>query len=63
LTEYRAIWMDKFRDAVGDVGVTIINACALADVDYVDCLNGAYQEIKHRKGTLLPNGIFQKDES
>lgn len=53
--------MEKFKDAVGDTYVTVINACALADVDSVECLNGAYQEIKDRKGTLMPNGIFVKE--
>ena len=62
LTEYRALWMDKFKDAVGDVGVTVINACALADVGFVECLEGSYETIKNRRGTLLPNGIFQKEE-
>lgn len=60
LTEYRAIWLDKFKDAVGDVGVTVINACALAGVDYVECLEGSYDEIKDRKGFLRPDGVFVK---
>lgn len=58
---YRLGWVEKFKDAVGDTYVTIINACALADVDAVDCLAGAYDEIKDRKGTLMPNGIFVKE--
>ena len=56
-------YMDEFRDAVGDVGVTLINACALADVDFVSCLEQAYQTIKDRKGTLLPSGIFLKESA
>jgi NTP pyrophosphatase (non-canonical NTP hydrolase) len=59
---YRLGWLEKFKDAVGDTYVTVINACALADVDAVSCLAGAYNEIKNRKGTLLPNGIFQKED-
>jgi len=59
--DYRAAWFAKFKDAVGDAYVTIINACALADVDAVECLAGAYREIKDRKGTLMPNGIFVKE--
>jgi hypothetical protein len=46
---------------VGDVLVTLIMGAALADVNVVDCLAQAYDEIKDRKGTLLPNGIFQKE--
>jgi NTP pyrophosphatase (non-canonical NTP hydrolase) len=53
--------MDELRDAVGDVAVTLINVCALADVDLVDCLKGAYSQIKDRKGTLMPDGTFVKN--
>lgn len=59
---YRLGWLDKFKDAVGDTYVTVINACALADVDAVSCLAGAYDQIKDRKGTLMPNGIFVKEQ-
>lgn len=54
-------WMDKYKDAAGDVLVTIINGCALADVNLVDCLNEAYEEIKDRTGTMGADGIFYKD--
>jgi NTP pyrophosphatase (non-canonical NTP hydrolase) len=49
------------KDGVGDVMVCLINYCALHDLDLVDCLSSAYQEIKDRKGTLLPNGVFVKE--
>ena len=58
---YRAEWQAKFKDGAGDTVVTLVNACALADVDLIDCFYGSYEEIKNRKGTLLPNGVFQKD--
>jgi len=48
-------------DAVGDVVVCLINYCALQDFNLVDCLEMAYDQIKHRKGTLLPSGVFQKE--
>lgn len=48
-------------DAVGDVVVCLINYCALQDFNLVDCLELAYNEIKDRKGTLLPSGVFVKD--
>jgi len=48
-------------DAVGDVMVCLINYCALQDVNLVDCMEVAYDQIKNRKGTLLPNGLFVKD--
>lgn len=49
------------KDAVGDVVVCLINICALADVDLVDCLKGAYEEIKDRRGFMNKEGIFVKD--
>lgn len=55
-------WLGKYRDAVGDVLVTIINGCALADVDAVQCLGLAYDEIKDRKGTMNAQGIFVKEQ-
>ena len=49
------------RDAVGDTVVCLINLCALADINLVDCLAGAYEEIKDRKGHMNEEGIFVKD--
>lgn len=48
-------------DAVGDVMVCLINYCALQDINLVDCMEVAYDQIKNRKGTLLPSGLFVKD--
>ena len=48
------------RDAYGDILVTIIIGAALADVDLVDCLAEAYDQIKDRKGYLTKDGIFCK---
>ncbi len=53
--------INAVQDAVGDVLVCLIVYCALRDIDLVDCLKGAYEEIKDRKGTLLPNGTFVKE--
>ena len=53
--------MDATKDAVGDVLVCLINMCALLDIDMVECLDGAYNQIKNRKGTLLPSGVFVKE--
>jgi uncharacterized protein YabN with tetrapyrrole methylase and pyrophosphatase domain len=49
------------RDAVGDTVVCLINLCALSDINLVDCLEGAYHEIKDRKGYLGEDGIFYKE--
>lgn len=48
-------------DGLGDVLVTLIIVAAKEDVDLVDCLKSAYNEIKDRTGTMLPNGVFIKD--
>jgi len=54
--------MGQITDGVGDVMVCLINYCALQDINLVDCMAWAYDEIKDRKGTLLPNGVFVKEE-
>jgi len=38
-----------------------INYCALQDLNLVDCMEVAYDQIKNRRGTLLPSGVFQKE--
>ena len=53
--------MPAIKDGVGDVLVCLIMYAALRDIDLVQCLNTAYDAIKDRKGTLMPNGVFVKD--
>jgi len=53
----------KITDGVGDVMVCLIVYCALQDINLVDCMDWAYEEIKDRKGTLLANGVFVKEEA
>lgn len=48
-------------DAVGDTMVCLVNYCALQDINLIDCMEVAYDQIKNRRGTLLPNGVFVKD--
>jgi len=48
-------------DAYGDILVTLIMGCAIADLDLVTCLEGAYNEIKDRKGYLNKDGLFIKE--
>lgn len=52
--------MDGIKDGVGDVVVCLVNYCALKDIDLVNCFALAYEEIKDRKGTLMPDGTFVK---
>jgi NTP pyrophosphatase (non-canonical NTP hydrolase) len=49
------------QDAVGDVMVCLINYCALRNIQLVPCLIGAYEQIKDRKGVLMPDGTFVKE--
>lgn len=49
-------------DAIGDVLVCLINYCEIKGLDIINCLDSAYNEIKDRKGVLLENGCFIKDE-
>jgi uncharacterized protein YabN with tetrapyrrole methylase and pyrophosphatase domain len=49
-------------DGIGDVVVCLINVCALLDVNLVDCLEAAYDQIKDRSGTMGADGIFYKDK-
>jgi NTP pyrophosphatase (non-canonical NTP hydrolase) len=52
---------EEIVDAVGDVMVCLVNYCAIQDIDLVSCMDAAYSQIKDRKGTLLPNGVFVKE--
>lgn len=52
---------DEIADGVGDVLVTLIIYCALQGIDPIICLASAYDTIKDRKGTLMPNGVFVKE--
>ena len=48
-------------DAYGDILVTLIMGCAISDLDLVSCLEGAYEEIKNRKGMLNTDGLWVKE--
>ena len=48
-------------DAYGDILVTLVMGCAIVDLDLVTCFEGAYNEIKDRKGYLNKDGIFVKE--
>jgi NTP pyrophosphatase (non-canonical NTP hydrolase) len=53
--------MEDIKDAVGDTLVCLVNMCALLDINMVNCMEIAYDQIKHRKGTMLPSGVFVKE--
>lgn len=48
-------------DAIGDVTVCLINLAALSGTSLRECLELAYNQIKDRRGILLPNGVFVKE--
>jgi len=64
---------DLIRDAVEDNTTVRITArrivcglmalCDSMELDFVECVEQAYNEIKDRKGTLREDGVFVKEES
>lgn len=53
----------EMQDAIGDVVVCLINLCALKGWTLEECVWKAWEQIKDRRGTLLPNGCFVKEEA
>lgn len=51
----------EIADGIGDVLVTLILFAKLSDLNIRACLAGAYDTIKDRKGKLMPNGVFVKE--
>lgn len=52
---------DAQKDAYGDILVTLIIGADLAGFTLMDCLEGAWEQIKDRKGFLNEHGIFVKE--
>jgi NTP pyrophosphatase (non-canonical NTP hydrolase) len=50
-------------DAIGDVLVCLINLCELKGTSLTECLGEAWNQIKDRRGKLMPNGCFVKEEA
>jgi NTP pyrophosphatase (non-canonical NTP hydrolase) len=48
-------------DAIGDIYVTLRGVCMTGGFDMTECIAGAYDEIKDRKGHLTPEGMFVKE--
>ena len=53
---------EEMKDAIGDTLVTIIILADILGLDVHECLEGAYNEIKNRKGETI-NGSFVKEEN
>lgn len=52
---------DEIIDALGDIQVVLRGLGLQLNLDLEDCLESAYDVIKHRTGKLV-NGIWVKDE-
>lgn len=52
--------MVEIEDAIGDIAITLIIQAELCGLDFVACLESAYNVISKRTGKMV-NGIFVKD--
>lgn len=52
---------EAMADAYGDLLVTMVMGATIADLDLVTCFEGAYQEIKDRRGSLNTDGLWVKE--
>ncbi len=48
------------KDGVGDCVVVLVGICTQLGIDYYECVEIAYNEIKDRKGKLI-DGTFVKE--
>lgn len=54
---------DDIMDGVGDVLVCLAIYCKMQNTNLEACWNRAWEEIKDRRGQLMPNGVFVKEPS
>jgi NTP pyrophosphatase (non-canonical NTP hydrolase) len=54
------IAMGELKDGIGDTTITLILAAEMSGLDFEDCVQAAYNEIKERTGSMV-NGIFVKN--
>ena len=52
---------EEAKDAIGDVVVTLIAIAMQLNLEFDECVEFAYNQIKDRKGKLV-NGIFVKEQ-
>jgi len=53
---------ELIADSIGDCAVVLIILSRIHGHDLEQYLLGAYEEIRHRKGYLTPEGVFIKEE-
>lgn len=51
---------EKIVDSIGDMFVVMTILCAQLGVDFQECVQVSYDEIKDRKGRMI-NGVFVKE--
>lgn len=56
----RVAQINELQDGIGDCTVTLILAAELAGLDFIECLQAAYDEIKNRTGKMI-DGQFVKE--
>lgn len=54
------IMLDEIADAIGDMAVVLTIIARQLGLKFEDCVAGAYDEIKDRKGKMI-NGVFVKE--
>jgi len=52
--------LDEIKDAIGDITVTLVLQAEMNGLDYLECVQSAYDIISKRKGKMV-NGIFIKE--
>lgn len=52
---------DEIQDAIGDCVVVLTILAHMNEMTIENCINGAYDEIKNRKGKMI-NGTFVKEK-
>lgn len=51
--------IDKIKDAIGDIAVTIMIQAHMNGLSFQECLDSAYDVISKRNGTMV-DGVFVK---
>lgn len=54
--------LDDIEDGIGDTLVCLIMYSHFYGLTLTKCLESAYNEIKDRKGYMIPGGVFVKEE-
>ncbi len=53
--------LDEIKDAIGDITVTLIIQAEMNGLDFMECLESAYNVISERTGKMV-DGTFVKDK-